>query len=87
MRIDGFFEGAFATDLAEDEILTEIRLPAAPAGAGMAYASIEQPASGYSMVGVAAVVGRAERDDQPRPDRHDRGRRASPTGRRPSNRR
>ncbi len=57
--VDGFFEGAFATDLAEDEILTEIRLPAAPAGAGMAYASIEQPASGYSMVGVAAVVGRS----------------------------
>jgi aerobic carbon-monoxide dehydrogenase medium subunit len=56
--IDGFFQGAFATDLAEDEILTEIRLPATPAGAGMAYASIEQPASGYSMVGVAAVVGR-----------------------------
>ena len=53
-----FFEGAFATDLAEDEILTEIRLPATPAGAGMAYQAIEQPASGYSMVGVAAVVGR-----------------------------
>jgi aerobic carbon-monoxide dehydrogenase medium subunit len=57
--IDGFFQGAFATDLAEDEILTEIRLPATPAGAGTAYCSIEQPASGYSMVGVAAVVGRA----------------------------
>jgi carbon-monoxide dehydrogenase medium subunit len=57
--IDGFFQGAFSTDLAEDEILTEIRLPATPAGAGMAYCSIEQPASGYSMVGVAAVVGRA----------------------------
>ncbi len=58
--IDGFFQGAFATDLAEDEILTEIRLPATPAGAGMAYCSIEQPASGYSMVGVAAVVGRSD---------------------------
>jgi carbon-monoxide dehydrogenase medium subunit len=57
--IDGFFQGAFATDLAEDEILTEIRLPATPAGAGMAYCSMEQPASGYSMVGVAAVIGRA----------------------------
>ncbi len=56
--IDGFFQGAFSTDLAEDEILTEIRLPATPAGAGMAYRAIEQPASGYSMVGVAAVVGR-----------------------------
>ena len=57
--IDGFFQGAFSTDLAEDEILTEIRLPATPAGAGMAYRAIEQPASGYSMVGVAAVVGRS----------------------------
>ena len=56
--IDGFCQGAFATDLAEDEILVEIRLPATPAGAGMAYRAIEQPASGYSMVGVAAVVGR-----------------------------
>jgi len=59
VAVDGFFHGAFATDLGEDEILTEIRLPAAPAGAGMAYCAIEQPASGYSMVGVAAVVGRA----------------------------
>jgi aerobic carbon-monoxide dehydrogenase medium subunit len=56
--VEGFCDGAFSTDLAEDEILTEIRLPAAPAGAGMAYAAIEQPASGYSMVGVAAIVGR-----------------------------
>lgn len=55
---EDFFEGAFATDLGEDEILTEIRLPATPAGAGMVYQAIEQPASGYSMVGVAAVVGR-----------------------------
>lgn len=53
-----FFQGAFATDLAEDELLTEIRIPAQPAGAGMAYQHLEQPASGYSIVGVAAVVGR-----------------------------
>jgi carbon-monoxide dehydrogenase medium subunit len=59
VAVDGFFQGAFATDLGEDEILTEIRLPATPEGAGMAYRAIEQPASGYSMVGVAAVVGRA----------------------------
>jgi carbon-monoxide dehydrogenase medium subunit len=58
VAVDGFFHGAFATDLGEDEILTEIRLPATPAGVGMAYRLIEQPASGYSMVGVAAVVGR-----------------------------
>lgn len=53
----GFFEGAFATDLGEDELLTEIRIPAQPAGAGMAFRRLEQPASGYSIVGVAAVVG------------------------------
>ena len=53
-----FFEGAFATDLAEDELLTEIRIPAQPDGAGMAFRRLEQRASGYSIVGVAAVVGR-----------------------------
>ncbi len=52
-----FFEGAFATDMAEDELLTEIRIPAQPAGAGMAFRRLEQRASGYSIVGVAAVVG------------------------------
>jgi carbon-monoxide dehydrogenase medium subunit len=54
-----FFVGAFATDIAEDEILTEIRIPAQPAGAGMAYRQLEQPASGFSIVGVAAVVARS----------------------------
>jgi carbon-monoxide dehydrogenase medium subunit len=53
-----FFEGAFATDLAEDELLTEIRIPSQPAGAGVAFRRLEQKASGYSIVGVAAVVGR-----------------------------
>jgi aerobic carbon-monoxide dehydrogenase medium subunit len=53
-----FFEGAFATDLAEDELLTEIRIPSQPPGAGMAFRRLEQRASGYSIVGVAAVVGR-----------------------------
>ncbi len=52
-----FFEGAFATDMAEDELLTEIRIPAQPADAGMAFRRLEQRASGYSIVGVAAVVG------------------------------
>lgn len=54
-----FFQGPFATDLAEDELLIEILVPAQPAGAGMAYRRLEQPASGYSIVGVAAVVGSA----------------------------
>ena len=54
--IDGFFEGAFTTGLRPDEILTEIRLPAPRDDAGSAYASLENPASGYAMVGVAVVL-------------------------------
>jgi carbon-monoxide dehydrogenase medium subunit len=54
-----FFHGPFATDLADDELLIEILVPAQPGGAGMAYRRLEQPASGYSIVGVAAVVGSA----------------------------
>jgi carbon-monoxide dehydrogenase medium subunit len=51
-----FFKGAFETALKPDEVLTEIRLPAPREDAGSAYASMEQPASGYAIVGVAAVV-------------------------------
>jgi carbon-monoxide dehydrogenase medium subunit len=57
---DGFFQGAFATTLAGDELLTEIRLPAPDPGTGSAYRWMEHPASGYSVVGVAALVGRDE---------------------------
>ncbi len=57
--IGGFFEGAFTTALAEDELLTEIRLPAPSGGVGSAYQALEQQASGYPIAGVAAVIGRA----------------------------
>ena len=54
--IAGFFEGAFTTGLQPDEILTEIRLPAPRDDTGSAYVSLENPASGYAMVGVAVVL-------------------------------
>jgi carbon-monoxide dehydrogenase medium subunit len=53
-----FFEGAFVTAIGENELLTEIRVPSME-GRGGAYAKLEQPASGYSIVGVAAVIGRS----------------------------
>jgi aerobic carbon-monoxide dehydrogenase medium subunit len=53
-----FFQGAFTTALAEDELLTEIILPPLPTGAGTAYVSHDHPASGYAIVAVAAVVAR-----------------------------
>jgi carbon-monoxide dehydrogenase medium subunit len=56
LALDGFFHGPFQTAMAEDELLVELRRPAVPDGAGGAYRSLEQPASGYSLAGVAAVV-------------------------------
>jgi carbon-monoxide dehydrogenase medium subunit len=54
--IDEFLTGAFVTALRDDEIVTEVRIPALAEGAGSAYVSLEQKASGYAIVGVAAVV-------------------------------
>jgi carbon-monoxide dehydrogenase medium subunit len=59
MSVNGFFKGAFESALGDDELLTEIRLPAPRDDAGSAFLSLSQPASGYSMVGVAVVVFRA----------------------------
>ena len=59
IEVADFFEGAFTTALAEDDLLTEIRLPAPSGGMGSAYQALEQRASGYAIAGVAAVVGRA----------------------------
>jgi carbon-monoxide dehydrogenase medium subunit len=53
-----FFQGAFSTALAEDELLTEIILPPLPSGAGSCYLSHDHPASGYAIAGAAAVVAR-----------------------------
>ena len=50
-----FFTGMFTTALRPDEIITEIRAPKT-AGAGTVYKKFHHPASGYAVVGVAAVV-------------------------------
>jgi carbon-monoxide dehydrogenase medium subunit len=52
----GFFQGPFTTAMTPDELLTEIVVPPLPRGAATAYLSFEQAASGYPLVGVAAVV-------------------------------
>ncbi|MBF6604091.1 MAG: xanthine dehydrogenase family protein subunit M [Chloroflexi bacterium] len=56
---EDFFRGAFETALKAGEILTAVELPAASGSIGSAYRKLAQPASGYSIVGVAAVVGRS----------------------------
>ncbi len=57
--LDGFFKGAFETDIEPDELVVAMRRGPLPAGLGGAYLKLAQPASGYSIVGVAAVVAKS----------------------------
>jgi carbon-monoxide dehydrogenase medium subunit len=52
---DDFFVGMYATDVAEDELLTAVEFPARPEATG-AYAKKPSPSSGYAMVGVAVSL-------------------------------
>lgn len=51
-----FFTGMLATALTPQEILREVRVPALAARTGSAYLKFPHPASGFAVVGVAAVV-------------------------------
>jgi carbon-monoxide dehydrogenase medium subunit len=53
---DGFFVDMLTTALQPGEIVTEIRVPAQAASTGSAYLKVAQPASGFAVVGVAALV-------------------------------
>jgi carbon-monoxide dehydrogenase medium subunit len=58
VALDEFFHGPFETAMEGDELLVNLKRGPLPAGVGGAYAKLAQPASGYAIVGVAAVVGR-----------------------------
>ena len=51
-----FFKGALETALGTGEILIWVRFPVPPVRTGSAYAKFPHPASGFAVVGVAAVV-------------------------------
>ena len=57
---DNFFTDAFQTALRPGELLTCVKVPrlisGQGAGTGSAYAKVHQPASGFAIVGVAAVL-------------------------------
>jgi carbon-monoxide dehydrogenase medium subunit len=53
---DDLFVDLFTTALEPDEIITSITFPAPRPGSGAAYEKFRHPASGYAVVGVAAVV-------------------------------
>ena len=51
-----FFVDFLTTSMENDEILTEIRVPADAPRTGGAYLKVAQPASGFALTGVAAQV-------------------------------
>ena len=53
-----FFHGLFSTDLAENELITEIRIPKPAANTRSTYIKFVQPASRFAIVGCAAMVTR-----------------------------
>lgn len=55
---DDFFIDFYTTAITANEVLTEIRVPLPPAGAGTAYAKLPHPASGYVVVSAGALIHR-----------------------------
>jgi carbon-monoxide dehydrogenase medium subunit len=55
--VSEFFVEMLTTALAPNEIVTEVRVPVLGRGTGAAYLKHAHPASGYAVVGVAAVIG------------------------------
>src|SRR5512133_3024037 len=51
-----FFSGIFTTDIAPDEMLTEIELSMLPARTGWSFLEVAPRAGDYAMIGVAALV-------------------------------
>src|SRR5256712_3940318 len=51
-----FFQTYLTTNLAADEILTEVRLPATPAGAGFAFEEFSRRHGDFAIIGIAAVI-------------------------------
>jgi len=53
-----FFIDFYTTTIAANEVLTEIRVPLPPSGAGTAYAKLPHPASGYVVVSAGVLIHR-----------------------------
>jgi CO/xanthine dehydrogenase FAD-binding subunit len=51
-----FFVGHFTTSMADDELLTEVRMPSGPTTAGWAFYEVARRHGDFALVGVAAMV-------------------------------
>jgi carbon-monoxide dehydrogenase medium subunit len=56
LGVSEFLVDMLMTAMDNNEILTEIRVPANPSHTGSAYLKVAQPASGFALTGVAAQV-------------------------------
>ncbi|MCI1191960.1 xanthine dehydrogenase family protein subunit M [Calidifontimicrobium sp. SYSU G02091] len=56
VKADGFFHGTYMTDLAEDEILVAIRVPAFATGTGWAYEKLKRKTGDWATAGAAVVM-------------------------------
>ncbi|RTL46800.1 MAG: xanthine dehydrogenase family protein subunit M [Burkholderiales bacterium] len=56
VKAESFFLGTYMTDLAEDEILCEIRVASFPAGTGWAYEKLKRKTGDWATAGAAVVM-------------------------------
>lgn len=56
VKADGFFHGTYMTELAEDEILTEIRVSPFVAGTGHAYEKLKRKTGDWATAAAAVVM-------------------------------
>ncbi|MDM0019546.1 FAD binding domain-containing protein [Variovorax saccharolyticus] len=53
---DGFFQGTYMTAMAEDEVLTAIRIPALASGTGYAYQKLKRKTGDWATAAAAVVM-------------------------------
>ncbi|MDM0071183.1 xanthine dehydrogenase family protein subunit M [Variovorax sp. J31P207] len=56
VRADGFFQGTYMTAMAEDEVLTAIRMPAFAPGTGYAYQKLKRKTGDWATAAAAVVL-------------------------------
>ncbi len=56
VKADAFFHGTYMTELAEDEILVAIRVPAFAQGTGWAYEKLKRKTGDWATAGAAVVL-------------------------------
>ena len=56
VKADGFFLGTYMTQLAEDEIMTEIHVPIFAPGTGYAYEKLKRKTGDWATAGAAVVM-------------------------------